>query len=87
MIENLLILFLVIIIGLIYYRLSTSKINPLKNQAFFMKISLLALSFLLTFVEQDFIVVGILAFGGKMPVMLLILIELIDAFVERKGDV
>ena len=56
----------------------------LKEYAFFMKISLLILSFILAFTEKDFIVFGNLAFGGRISVIVLIIIEIVDAFVDRK---
>lgn len=39
---------------------------------------------MLAFTEQDFIAVGNLYFGGKTSVMILIIIEIIDAFIDRK---
>lgn len=36
--------------------------------------------------EQDFIAVGNLYFGGKTSVMILIIIEIIDAFIDRKNE-
>lgn len=82
--RNLFLLMTVIILGIFYYRLTVSR-NPIsKKYAFFIKIALLMLSFILAFCRQDFIVVGGLAFGGRISVMMLILIEIVDAFIDRK---
>ena len=52
-----------------------------------MKISLLVLSFLLAFTGKEFIFIGDLAFGGRTPVMVLALIEIADAFIDRRNNV
>ncbi|MFR7714873.1 MAG: hypothetical protein ACLU09_01055 [Clostridium sp.] len=49
-----------------------------------MKMMLLIISFILAFAGQDFIVIGTLAFGGRTPVMLLIIIEIVDAFIDKR---
>ena len=54
--------------------------------AFFMKISLLVLSLILAFTGKEFIFIGGLAFGGRTSVMVLVLIEIADAFVDRKNN-
>lgn len=54
--------------------------------AFFMKITLLMLSLILAFIGQEFILIGDLAFGGRTPVMVLVLIEIADAFIDRKNN-
>lgn len=70
--------------GLYYYKFSTSQNGVLKEYAFLLKISLLILSFVLAFIEKDFIVLGNLAFGGRTSVIVLIIFEIVDAFVDRK---
>lgn len=87
MLRNLLILLVAMFIGGIYYRYSISKSKETQNIAFFMKISLLVLSFLLAFTGKEFIFIGDLAFGGRTPVMVLALIEIADAFIDRRNNV
>ena len=87
MLQNLFILASVMFIGGIYYRYSTSTSKEIQNIAFFMKISLLVLSLILTFTGKKFIFIGDLAFGGRTPVMVLVLIEIADAFIDRKNNV
>ena len=74
-------------IGGIYYRYSTSKSKEMQNIAFFLKISLLVLSLILALTGKKFIFIGNLAFGGRTPVMVLVLIEIADAFIDRKNNV
>ena len=83
MLRNLFILSIVMFIGGIYYRYSVSKSKEMQNIAFFLKISLL-LSLILAFTGKKFIFIGNLAFGGRTPVMVLVLIEIADAFIDRK---
>ena len=54
--------------------------------AFFMKITFLVLSLILAFTRKEFILIGDLAFGGRTPVMVLVLIEMADAFIDRKNN-
>ena len=86
MLQNLFILASVMFIGGIYYRYSTSTSKEIQNIAFFMKISLLVLSLILTFTGKKFIFIGDLAFGGRTPVMVLVLIEIADAFIDRRNN-
>ncbi len=85
-IKNIVLLVTVLISGWIYYKFSVSKNKTQKQFAFFIKILYLVLSFMLAFTEQDFIAVGNLYFGGKTSVMILIIIEIIDAFIDRKNE-
>ena len=78
------VLFCVLLFGWIYYAFSVSAEN--EKIAFGFKILLLVASFILAFVDVDFISVGCLAFGGRSAVMTLVLIEIIDSFVERKRN-
>lgn len=73
-------------IGGIYYRYSTSTSKEIQNIAFFMKISLLVLSLILIFTGKEFIFIGDLAFGGRTPVMVLVLIEIADTFIDRRNN-
>lgn len=84
MLSNLCIVGIVLFIGLMYYKLSLSKSDILKKSAVFVKIFLLILSFILAFIKQDFIIIGGFAFGGKSSVMMLVLIELADTFIDEK---
>ena len=59
----------------------------MQNIAFFLKISLLVLSLILALTGKKFIFIGNLAFGGRAPVMVLVLIEIADAFIDRKNNV
>lgn len=72
--------------GIIYYKFSISKSKDAQNMAFFMKITFLVLSLILAFARQEFILIGNLAFGGRTPVMVLVLIEIADAFIDRKNN-
>ena len=71
LLKNACILLIVIFMGWFYYKLSVSKITAARNYAFYMKMMLLIISF-------------ILAFGGRTPVMLLIIIEIVDAFIDKR---
>ena len=86
MLRNFFILMSVMFIGSIYYGYSTSKSREMQNVAFFMKISLLVLSLILAFTGTEFIFIGGLAFGGRTSVMVLVLIEIADAFVDRRNN-
>ena len=86
MLRNFFILMSAMFIGGIYYGYSTSKSKEMQNIAFFMKISLLVLSLILAFTGKEFIFIGGLAFGGRTSVMVLVLIEIADAFVDRKNN-
>lgn len=86
LLRNLFILASVMFIGGIYYRYSTSTSKEIQNIAFFMKISLLVLSLILIFTGKEFISIGDLAFGGRTPVMVLVLIEIADAFIDRRNN-
>ena len=48
------------------------------------KIFLLSVSFILAFIEKDFIFIGGMTFGGKISVMMLALIEIVETFVDMK---
>ena len=75
--KNACILLIVIFMGWFYYKLSVSKITAARNYAFYMKMMLLIISFILAFAGQDFIVIGTLAFGGRTP-------EIVDAFIDKR---
>ena len=51
-----------------------------------MKLFYLVLSFILAFIERDFITMGDLSFGGRSSVMILIIIEIVDAFIDKKKE-
>ena len=70
----------------IYKKFSISKSKDAQNMAFFMKITFLVLSLILAFTRKEFILIGDLAFGGRTPVMVLVLIEIADAFIDRKNN-
>ena len=84
--RNLCILLTAMFLGIIYYKFSISKSKDAQNMAFFMKITFLVLSLILAFARQEFILIGNLAFGGRTPVMVLVLIEIADAFIDRKNN-
>jgi hypothetical protein len=86
MLRNLFILLTAMFMGLVYYKFSISKSKDAQNMAFFMKITFLVLSLILSFARQEFILIGDLAFGGRTPVMVLVLIEIADAFIDRKNN-
>ena len=86
MLRNLFILLTAMFMGLVYYKFSISKSKDAQNMAFFMKITLLMLSLILAFIGQEFILIGDLAFGGRTSVMVLVLIEIADAFIDRKNS-
>ena len=86
MLQNLIILLTAIVMGLFYYKFSISRSKDAQNMAFFMKITFLVLSLILAFARQEFILIGNLAFGGRTPVMVLVLIEIADAFIDRKNN-
>ena len=84
--RNLFILATVLFFGRFYYKLSISKSKEMKQYAFFMKMFFLVLSFVLAFVQQDFIRIGDMTFGGRTSVMILIIIEIVDAFIDKKEN-
>ena len=84
--RNLAVLVAVIMFGWIYYIYSMAENDEINKCAFEWKIGLLLLSFILAFVEQEFIVIGELTLGGRTPVMILILIEIMDAFIDKKKE-
>ena len=84
MLRNLFILLTAMFMGLVYYKFSISKSKDAQNMAFFMKITLLSL--ILAFTRKEFILIGDLAFGGRTSVMVLVLIEIADAFIDRKNS-
>lgn len=49
-----------------------------------MKITMLCPSLILAFINHDYLVKGGIAFGGRISVMILILIEIVDAIVDKK---
>ena len=86
MLRNLFILLTAMFMGLVYYKFSISKSKDAQNMAFFMKITFLVLSRILAFTRKEFILIGDLAFGGRTSVMVLVLIEIADAFIDRKNS-
>lgn len=84
--KNFFTLVIVLFSGWIYYTFSVSKNRTQKQYAFFIKISYLILSFLFAFTERDFITVGDLSLGGRSSVMILIIIEIADAFIDKKKE-
>lgn len=86
MLRNLFILLTAMFMGLVYYKFSISKSKDAQNMAFFMKITFLVLSLILVFTRKEFILIGDLAFGGRTSVMVLVLIEIADAFIDRKNS-
>jgi len=86
MLQNLIILLTAIVMGLFYYKFSISRSKDAQNMAFFMKITFLVLSLILAFTRKEFILIGDLAFGGRTSVMVLVLIEIADAFIDRRNN-
>ena len=84
--RSLAILMVVMYSGVLYYIFSMSKSIMFNRYAFLMKLFYLLLSFILAFVQQDQIVIGELAFGGRASVMILILIEIMDTFIDKKKE-
>lgn len=84
--RSLIVLGAVLLFGLMYYYFSISRNETFKQLAFFMKIFYLILSFILAFVKQDSIIIGDLAFGGRAAVMILIMIEIVDSFIDKKKE-
>ena len=86
MIRDLFVLGLVLYLGFLYYKFSTSKVKDTKNMAFVIKIFLLVISFILAFTENEYVMVGkSLAFGARSSVMMLIIVEIVDAFIDKKN--
>ena len=84
--RNLFILATVLFFGRFYYKMSISKSKEMKQYAFFMKMFFLVLSFILAFIEREFIIIGELSFGGRTSVMILIIIEIVDAFIDKRRE-
>ena len=86
MTRDLIVLGIVLYLGFLYYKCSTSRVKDTKNMAFIIKMFLLVISFILAFTECDYIRVGeSFAFGGRSSVMMLIIVEIVDAFVEKEN--
>lgn len=84
--KNLIVVLVVGYMGMLYYRFSISKSKDAQNMAFFMKIAFLIISLLLAFTGQEFISFAGLSFGGRTSVMVLVVIEIADAFIDRKNS-
>lgn len=82
--KNVFIIIVVMFIGFFYYRSSISKIKDFNDLAFGLKLILLFLSLVLAFFEKDILIVGNMVFGGRISLMLIIVIEIVDALVDRK---
>jgi hypothetical protein len=74
----------VLFLGLFYYISATSKCKPAYQLSLFIKIFLLIVSFVLTFLDKDFIIIGNFALGGRSSVSLLVLVEIIDVLIDMK---
>ncbi len=79
------ILLIMLLSGFLYYKYSTAKNGMFRKYAFFIKISFLLLSFILAFLEQDTIIIGGFSFGGRISVMILIVIEIVDAIIDKEN--
>ena len=85
MLKDLISLGAVILSGFLYYIFSSSKVKDAKDIAFTMKMVLLIMPFILAFVECDYITIGDgFVFGGRTSVMMLIMLEIIDAYIDKK---
>lgn len=85
MARDLIVLGLVLYLGFLYYKFSTSRVKDTKNMAFIIKMVLLVISFILAFTESDYIRVGeSFELGGRSSVMMLIIVEIVDAFIDKK---
>jgi len=84
--KNLFVLIVVLFSGWIYYRYSISKTERFREYAFIMKIFFLAVSFMLAFFKCDYIIMGDFTFGGRPSILILIIIEIVDAFIDKKKD-
>lgn len=84
--QNLSVALAVGFMGILYYMFSVSKSKDAQNMAFFMKIIFLIISLLLAFTRQEFISFAGLSFGGRTSVMVLVVIEIADAFIDRKNS-
>lgn len=79
------ILLIMVLSGFLYYIYSTAKSEMFRKYAFFVKIFSLLISFVLAFLEQDTIIIGGFSFGGRMSVMILIVIEIVDAIIDKEN--
>lgn len=84
--QNLSVALAVGFMGILYYMFSVSKSKDAQNMAFFMKIVFLIISLLLAFTRQEFLSFAGLSFGGRTSVMVLVVIEIADAFIDRKNS-
>ena len=85
MLKDLCVLVVVVLSGFIYYKFSVAKPRDIKTMAFCMKIFLLIVSFVLAFADSDYIRISDeILLGGHAPIMLLIAVEIADAFAERR---
>ncbi len=78
-----LIIFLVFIFFMFMYYWAL-KNKP--EMGLLVKITYLILTLVLAFIHQDYIIIGSMAFGGRLPVMTLIGIEIVDAITEWKKN-
>ena len=86
MLRNLFILLTAIVMGLFTINSQYQEVKMHRIWHFFMKITFLVLSLILAFTRKEFILIGDLAFGGRTSVMVLVLIEIADAFIDRKNN-
>ena len=82
--KDFIIVILLLSVGAYYYFCATSKSAVLRRIALFGKIGLLAVSFLLEFVRQDFITIGQFALSGRITILLLVLFEIADALISDR---
>ena len=83
--RDLIMLVLMMGCGYYYYTLATSKSSFSRQIAFWLKIAFLTLSLCLAFLRKDFVLFGPFVFGGRSAVMIIIEMEIADAFVDRKN--
>lgn len=86
MLRNIITIITVLSTGIFYYKLSVSKKEEKRIQAFIFKIVVLFLSLILAFLEQEYITIGSWSYGGRISIMIIIVVEIIDAFVDRKTN-
>ncbi|MBR5479530.1 MAG: hypothetical protein IKU84_05075 [Clostridia bacterium] len=91
MLNEFIVLTFILFFGAVYYTLSMSELKYKKKNSFsvalLIKVFMLVASFALAFFKQEYITIGnVFTFGGRSAIMTLIMIEIVDALVDRKRE-
>ncbi len=86
MLRNLFILLTAIVMGLFTINSQYQEVKMHRIWQFLYENNFFGVILILAFTRKEFILIGDLAFGGRTSVMVLVLIEIADAFIDRKNN-